>query len=303
MVQSLRSREEDLRHEVDARRALPLRRAFLLTAGLLIAGSARAETPSTCASAYESAQLLRQRGKLVDARAAALTCARATCPEVARKDCATWADEVTREIPTVVVAVRDADGRDVGGPRISIDGDLRSDAGAGRALELDPGVHAFRVERAGYATIEERVTVVQGERDRILRFALRANAAPAAAPAEGAPSATAGADQEPALRRSLVPVVVVGGLSAVALGVSAYLGLTGRSDLSHLRATCAPTCTDAQVDPVHTKLLFSDIALAAGLVGAGVTVYLAVRSGEPAPARVTLAPARGGGAVVLDARF
>jgi hypothetical protein len=71
-----------------------------------------------------------------------------------------------------------------------------------------------------------------------------------------------------------VPAIVVAGLSAVALGTSAYLGLTGRQELSDLRSSCAPSCTDAQVGPVRTRLTASDVALGVGLVGAALAVYL-----------------------------
>jgi hypothetical protein len=55
------------------------------------------------------------------------------------------------------------------------------------------------------------------------------------------------------------------------------LGLTGRSDLSNLHATCAPYCRDDQVDPVRARLLASDIALGVGAVAAGVSVYFFFR--------------------------
>ena len=58
----------------------------------VFAGSAHAADPK-CMTSYENAQLLRQRGKLVDARDAAMVCARATCPDVARKDCTQWIAE------------------------------------------------------------------------------------------------------------------------------------------------------------------------------------------------------------------
>jgi hypothetical protein len=86
-----------------------------------------------------------------------------------------------------------------------------------------------------------------------------------------------------------VPALIAAGASAAALGVSAYLGVTGRSDLSDLRSTCAPTCTDDQVDPVRRRLLISDVALAVGLVGVGVSIYLFASP-----------PEAGGGATSVD---
>ncbi len=102
-----------------------------------------------------------------------------------------------------------------------------------------------------------------------------------------------------------MPAIVVGGASVALFGASAWLGLTGRSDLSGLRTTCAPTCTDAQVDPVRTRLVLSDITLGAGIVGAAISIYLFARPpGEsPSPVQVDVAPTSGGAALFVRSAF
>lgn len=248
-------------------------------------------TPEQCASSYESAQLLRQGGHLVAARDAALVCARASCPRAARKDCEAWVIEITREIPTVTVVSRAEGGGDDRGVRVLVDGVPRAEAASGRAFEVDPGSHVFRVERPGEPPAEQTVSVVQGEHGRILRLLPERPSAPPAPPEQ---------------RRSYVPAFVVGGIAAAFLGVSAGLGLSGRSDLSHLRATCAPACTDEQVSPVRLKLLFSDLALAAGIASAGVSIYLFARPPTVAPAstvQLVIAPARAGAALSVRGAF
>lgn len=239
---------------------------------------------AACEPAYEGTQLLRQRGKLREAREQAAICSRDACPEVARHDCAKWAEELGREIPTVVVVVRDEADRDVLVVRVLVDGVLRPEVASGRAFELDPGIHSFRLERAGAPPVEQSFTVVQGEHDRPLRFTVIG--AVAAAPSPPSPSplspfaptvplapprAPAPAEAE---RPSIVPPVVVTGVSVALLATSAFLGLTGRQQLSDLRSSCAPACSDDQVGPVRTRLVASDVALGAGLVGAAVATYL-----------------------------
>lgn len=243
-------------------------------AGAFIGPGAQAADPSPaqCEPAYEGAQLLRQRGKLLAARDQAAICARDACPEVARRDCARWTEELAREIPTVVVVARDESDRDASLARVLVDGVPRSEPGSGRAFELDPGAHAFRVERSGAPPVEQSFTVYQGERDRLLRI-LVPRMAPAWQPL--APIAPVTAERaSPPERHSALPAYVVGGLSAAVLATSAYLGLTGRQQLSDLRSSCAPACTDDQVSPVRTRLVLSDVALGVGLVGAAITVTL-----------------------------
>jgi hypothetical protein len=272
-------------------RAVGERGVATLVLALLLGGArtSRADPvdEKACTAAYEDAQLLRRSGKLIAAREAAMTCARPACPDVVRGDCASWAGEIAKLVPSIVVIARAAGG-DAGhapGARVRVDGVERAEASSGRAFEVDPGAHVVRVERAGDLPIEESVTVFQGERDRVLRFELR----PAEAPRP----------VDPAPRRSYVPAIAVAGVAAVALGASAWLGLSGRGELSDLRATCAPSCTDAEVDPVRRKLVASDVLLGAGVVAAGLSLYLFARPptvAARASAFVRLVP-MGGGAV------
>jgi hypothetical protein len=241
---------------------------------------------AACEPAYEGAQLLRQRGKLRDARDQAAICARDACPEVARHDCAKWAEELGREIPTVVVVVRDEADRDVPVARVLVDGAPRPEVASGRAFELDPGGHVFRVERAGAPPVEQGFTVVQGEHDRPLRVTVVGAGGAVAPPLPLAPPPAPGAPplappfaprvppRSESERPSIVPPVVVTGVSVALLATSAFLGLTGRQQLSDLRTSCAPACTDDQVGPVRTRLVASDVALGAGLVGAALATYL-----------------------------
>jgi len=270
---------------------------------LLCPSVARAAEPTQaqCLSAYETVQLERQRGHLVSARDSAVVCAHASCPDVARKDCETWAVDLARAVPTVVVTVRDEATGEDRPARILVDGTPRPDASSGRPFELDPGSHVFRLEPPSGPLVEQTISVVQGERDRPLRFTLAAATQPPRHPPDRVPPPLT-------LQRPVTyaPAVVTGSAAVVLLGVSGFLGLTGRSDLSTLRATCAPTCTDAQVSPVRTKLTASDITLAVGAAAALVSIYLFARppsSGQSAAARLDVTPTAFGGSVSFHTGF
>lgn len=266
-----------------------------------------AEPPTVqCASAYENAQLLRQRGKLLAAREQVGVCARNQCPDVARRDCVRWAEELGHEIPSVVVVVRDAADREVGAQRILVDGAPHPEIASGRAFNLDPGSHVFRLERGDAPPVEQSFTVYQGERDCVLRMTVPGPpgvAAPVPPPSSIAQSLPSTPREPP----SYVATAIVAGFSLATFATSAYLGLTGRQELSGLRSTCAPYCTDAEENPVKTRLTFSDWTLGVGLVGAAVTVYLFVRTfsarASIAAAHVEIAPTPGGAAALIGGRF
>jgi hypothetical protein len=85
----------------------PKNLGMLFAAGLLFAQGARSahaqaapvETKRTCAAAAETAQRLRARGLLLDARGQLRTCSRDECPAAVRADCQEWLAEIERSLP------------------------------------------------------------------------------------------------------------------------------------------------------------------------------------------------------------
>jgi hypothetical protein len=69
---------------------------------------------------------------------------------------------------------------------------------------------------------------------------------------------------------------VLGGIGLAALGAFGYFGVTGMNDASTLRATCAPACTDAQIQSVRWKLVAADSGLGVGVVSLVAAVWIAV---------------------------
>jgi len=98
-----------------------------------------------CVAGHERSQTLQRAGRYLEARESVLSCSRPECPPVLRADCLEWFTTVERAIPSVVVAAR-VGTRDLIRVRVTIDGKVVSEELDGRAHELDPGAHQFRLE-------------------------------------------------------------------------------------------------------------------------------------------------------------
>ncbi|WP_437760705.1 hypothetical protein [Sorangium sp. So ce1389] len=158
--------------------------ALCLTVALSLAGIDARAQPSkrACAAAYERAQGLRRDGKLIAAREALIACSQPTCPAAAVADCGPWLAEVEKSLPSVVIAAREAGGRERLDVRVLVDGRLLAATLDGKALPVDPGPHTFRYEPAGGPAVEERVLIREGEKNRAITVIL------GAPPAGGPPS-------------------------------------------------------------------------------------------------------------------
>lgn len=245
--------------------------AFAITS-VLAAPAARADASrAACVEAYERAQHLKKEDKLKEAREALVTCAQDACPAATRADCTPWLAEVERSLPTIVVAVNDAAGKDVLGAKISIDGAPYVGV-EGAAIPVDPGPHKVKVEVKG-VTMEESVVARVGEKLRRVVVTIR-TPAPAPAPVLETKPETPPADTS---GRSYVLPLVLTGVGVVGLATAFGVGVAAKSESNDLRATCAPRCTDDQIGAVETKLLVSDIALGIGIASLAVAVYFWVR--------------------------
>ncbi|XXT24056.1 hypothetical protein WME94_21185 [Sorangium sp. So ce429] len=177
-------------------RARPALALFLAAALSLVAVEARAQpSKRACAAAYERAQGLRRDGKLIAAREALIACSQPTCPAAAVADCGPWLAEVEKSLPSVVIAARDAGGRERLDVRVLVDGRLLAAALDGKALPVDPGPHTFRYEPAGGPAVEERVLIREGEKNRAITVIL--GAPPAGGPSSPRPLAAPAASASP----------------------------------------------------------------------------------------------------------
>lgn len=238
--------------------------AMVAALALALARPARADTANECTAAAESAQTLRNAGKLVQAQAQLLTCMK-TCPRLVQTDCGQWLHDVEMRIASVVVRATDARGTDVLNVRVSMDGTLLMRRLDGLAAPIDPGVHRFVFEREGSATVTQDVTIREGEKARTISVTLPDP------PAQ---------KREPPVRevRPLVPTssIVLGALGVVGLGTFVVYHLSAKSDIDAMRSECAPRCPADGVDSLDRKILVSNIALGVGataLAGA-ILVFL-----------------------------
>ncbi len=62
------------------------------------------DAKAQCATAFDQVQTLREKGALTQAREQAIECARATCGPAIAKECGGWLDEISRALPSVVLA-------------------------------------------------------------------------------------------------------------------------------------------------------------------------------------------------------
>jgi hypothetical protein len=260
-----------------------------------LARAAAAEPPQqdACFSAPVEAQKLQRDGRLLEARERFAACARNTCPPEIVTDCARWVTDVNAAIPSVVMAARDGQRRDVVDARVSIDGRAGVEV-TGRAIPLDPGSHKFVFQSLGHPDVAVDVLLREGEKNREVSATLSDRWAPA----PPAPRSDAGDRPVPA------SVWIVGGVGTLGLAsFSAFgaLGVAARS-ADH----CDTGCTQTQKGDVDSKFMIANVSLGVAVVGLGVATWLFLArpaTERPPSALVDLRAVPGGGVAVLGSRF
>ena len=244
--------------------ALAAAGALQLTAAV---ASADGPTKQECVAAYVSAQDDRRTGKLVAARAELITCSQSTCPPAATSDCTQWLRELEQSLPSVVVSARDASGREAADVRVLLDGAPLTGMQSGRALAIDPGAHTLRFESSSGPAVEERVIILEGQKNRTISVILGSKAALVAAPAS-APSPAVSS-------RPVGPLVwLFGGLGIAGFAVFGGVGASSLADESALRDTCAPRCAGDDVSAIRHKHTVADLGLGVGVASLGVATWL-----------------------------
>lgn len=245
---------------------------------------------SECVDAANAAQTLRRDGRLLEARAAAATCAAEACPAVVRDECAKVAASLETKIPSVVTRVTDEAGADVLGATARLDG--RPIPLDGRSRELDPGGHVIEVEPGGGRPAQTlRFLLAEGEQRRAVTVTV-AGGARAAKPDPPPPPRP-----RPEGPSRAVPIALFatsGGLLATGI-VFHVLGATREHDLS---GSCSPRCAPDDVDVVRTRYwLAGGLYAGAGAVAAAGGVLWLVGGSDKA----AIAPGPGG--LVVRGRF
>jgi hypothetical protein len=228
---------------------------------------------ATCFKAYVDEQALRDKGQLLAAHAAAVTCARDVCPALVSRDCVAWMRELDASIPSVAISVTDPEGRPRLDAAVSVDGAEvpRLD---GTSLPLDPGSHRLHCELPGERPVDLQVMVLQGEHDRAVRIAF--------------PRRQASTPQGASAARPIpVYVVALGATTILAAGVWAVSGALGlwANPSNRTLQQCYGHCPPGDVTQVKTELAIADIGAVAALALGAATVffYLSRPAAPPVP--------------------
>jgi len=256
-----------------------------------------------CVAASEKAQQLRNANKLSEAREQLAICGRSECPKLVSQDCTQWMSELIQSLPSIVPGAKDRKNRDIVDVRVTVDGKVVTETLDGKAIPLDPGVHAFKFETKGAPAIEEQVVIRVGEKNRILTVTF-------ATPDSGDKK---GGDKRGEPKEESSPPVaafVVGGLGLAALGIALYLAIDADSDARSLRDTCAPKCDQGAVDDVKSQQLIAGVTAGVGgaALVAGVVLFFLHGSGDSKSGKgslppVTITPIAGGAAAGTLLRF
>jgi hypothetical protein len=266
-----------------------LRRIVPVLVVFLGARAAYADERAACIAAADRGQDLRDHRKLVSAREQFVACARDACPSAVRKDCIQWQADVESRLPTVVFVAHDDAGNELANVRVLVDGEPVTQKLDGASLNVDPGEHAVVFEQPPRKSASVRIIVHEGEKNRQVKAVLATDhAQPLPAPP---PPATKPAP-ETSSSGSFAPAIAVGAGGVILLGGALALGFSARSDVSHLRDTCAGHCASSDVDAARRKLVFADVGIGLGVVALGIATYLALARSSHSEAVASAARAR-----------
>lgn len=232
-----------------------------------------------CDAAFESAELrLRPReGRLLEARAALLVCARPSCKPWMVDDCSKRLADVEGRIPSVVFSAEDLQGGALYDVRILENERELLGRLDGRAVEMDPGPHELVAEHDG-VRVALPVVVIEGRKAQQVVFAFPR--------VPEASTATPSVDRQPAAlaqRRELSSFVhpwarpVSAGMLAsgvVATGIGAGLGAVAIARKKEARCDAENVCDAGPLESARLAARAATVAFVAGgalAVGAAVT--------------------------------
>jgi hypothetical protein len=98
-------------------------------------------------------------------------------------------------------------------------------------------------------------------------------------------------------------------VGVVGLGLFATFGILGTNQKSDLEDTCAPNCSEEDVNSVRAKLIAADVSLGVGVVAIGVATILFLTAPPKTPAppasawRFDWQPTQGGFLTQLGGTF
>ena len=232
----------------------------LFVAVMMSSGAALADDKAACFDASEQAQKLKASKKLSDARQQFIICARETCPQAVRVECAKSLAEVESAVSTIVIRARDAEGKDLIDVKVFVDGNLLLPKLEGTAVSVDPGAHKFRYELPNGKSVEEDVLIAEGEKDRVIRADFKdTSTGPGGGGGGGGGETHGGGGAGP------VPWII-GGVGLASLGVFIGLQVDAQGTYSNYKNGCGvtKTCDPGAVNSLGTEFGVSGVFLAVG---------------------------------------
>jgi len=244
-------------------------------AWLVYAANAHAEiSVEACSNAYTRGQEERLAGRLYGARSEFNTCADAACPQAIAGDCKRWASEVEADLPSIRVQVRALSGKPIEQLSFSSDGVNIPVSQLAQPVILDAGPHTLHFEAPGFQALDIEKSLRPADRELEVKIVLR----PLGAPVETeTPARTPPAARTPPL------AWVFAGAGSAALGVAVYFDLSSHLKYEDLKSSCAPVCSRADADSVHSRAVIGDVALlaSAAAFGAAAWFYFSAKAERP----------------------
>lgn len=254
--------------------------------------SAAAPSKEECIDAHSRGQDGAEKGQLTQARQLFLTCAQTSCPALIQADCARFGDEVSRLVPSVSFAARDARQNDLPDASVYVDDVLvATRLDDGKSYDLDPGKRSVRFVHNG-RTVSLSVVLSQGEKGRTIVGSFADQAGGASPVAADSPS------------RPVFPLVVAGAGAAALITGGVLVGVGfGRvpSNCSVGDRECAAPVGDPAfgkakdgVSLANTGFIVGGVG-AAALVGGLIWYFASPREPAPTTAFAPYATPHGGG--------
>lgn len=258
---------------------------IVCTTTLGMAQTPASEPGKDCVQRFEDGQRLRKEGKLKAAAEALIACSQPSCPAFISKECTSLYSEAQASLPSVTIRATDGQGQLLTAVSVYMDGELVSKTLDGRAVALDPGVHEFRFETEGKPTIESKVLVSEGEKNKVVTVDFPA-------PMEAKPEPKPVTPPPPVPEKSSPPIAayVVGGVGLAAVATGGVLYFLANKSYDDAENSCAKTtdgCSKSRADSIDLKYNLSYVAFGVGgaaLVTSGILFLVHGSSKEPAPA-------------------
>ncbi len=244
----------------------------VLTIALMIAtGTAPAFadelSKEACIDSHSRGQDAREQGKLSLARKLFLSCAQSSCPSLVQGDCARFADDLTRQQPSLSFVSRDASGADLPDTTVYVDGVLTvTRLDDGKAHDVDPGAHTIKFI---HGSKDQTMTIVvgAGEKGRSVAatFGDPASAAAAASPTKATRVSSGPKASHPFGAKVAIGLGTVMVLGGSALGIVGILRVPDNCSVSSHQ--CAAPPGDPSFSDASSAIRLSNIGWITGAVG------------------------------------